>query len=88
MTTGDLASSKRVETQIMQFDGRQWNGYTYAWNAEQTDAELVPASGLEKAYLLKDPSVQGRCAPPSLALSIAHSVPHVSQRLVRLRARL
>ncbi|XZE19441.1 PQQ-dependent sugar dehydrogenase [Pirellulaceae bacterium SH449] len=36
---------RRLETQILHYDGRLWNGYSYAWNNEQTDAELVPAQG-------------------------------------------
>ena len=31
----------------MHFDGRLWHGYSYLWNADQTDAELAPASGIE-----------------------------------------
>lgn len=34
-----------VETQILHFNGKVWNPYSYAWNADQTDARLVPASG-------------------------------------------
>lgn len=37
---------RRVETQILHFDG-YWNGYTYRWNEAQTDAELVPAEGID-----------------------------------------
>ena len=37
----------RIETQLLHFDGRLWRGYTYLWNAEQTDAELVDAAGAE-----------------------------------------
>ena len=29
------------------YDGIDWNGYSYAWNADQRDAELVPAAGRE-----------------------------------------
>ena len=37
--------AKRVETQILHFDGEDWRGYTYAWRDDQTDADLVPADG-------------------------------------------
>ena len=37
---------KRVETQLLHFDG-YWNGYTYRWNEADTDADLVPAAGLD-----------------------------------------
>lgn len=38
---------RRVETQLLHFDGRTWRGYSYAWNSKQTDAELVDAAGRE-----------------------------------------
>lgn len=36
---------RRIETQILHFDGRFWRGYSYAWNDQQTDAVLVDAPG-------------------------------------------
>lgn len=39
--------ARRVETQILHFDGVDWHPYTFAWRDDQTDAELVPAEGLE-----------------------------------------
>ncbi|MEM7231021.1 MAG: PQQ-dependent sugar dehydrogenase [Planctomycetota bacterium] len=43
---GGLRESRRqVETQILHYDGRDWHAYSYRWNDEQTDAELVPAEG-------------------------------------------
>lgn len=36
---------RRVETQLMHLSGGEWQFYTYAWNAAQTDAELVPEAG-------------------------------------------
>ncbi|MFO0870464.1 MAG: PQQ-dependent sugar dehydrogenase [Pirellulales bacterium] len=38
---------RRVETQVLHFDGQFWRGYAYAWNAEQTDAELVGPTGAD-----------------------------------------
>jgi len=38
---------RRIETQILHWDGEDWRGYSYAWNADQTDADLVPADGAE-----------------------------------------
>jgi putative heme-binding domain-containing protein len=38
---------RRVETQLLHFDGKSWNAYAYLWNAEQTDADLVEARGRE-----------------------------------------
>jgi len=38
---------RRVETQVLHFDGKSWNAYAYLWNPEQTDADLVEARGRE-----------------------------------------
>ncbi|MEM7601291.1 MAG: PQQ-dependent sugar dehydrogenase, partial [Verrucomicrobiota bacterium] len=34
-----------LETQLLHFDGSAWQGYSYAWNDDQSDAELVEAEG-------------------------------------------
>ena len=39
---------RRLETQLMHYDGMDWRGYTFAWRDDQTDADLVPADGAEK----------------------------------------
>lgn len=36
----------RVETQVLHFDG-YWRGYSYQWNEDQTDANLVGKEGLD-----------------------------------------
>ncbi len=59
MRSGDPASKKRIETQLLHFDGIQWRGYSYAWNDDQTDADLIPAAGSEKPLTISDPSVEG-----------------------------
>lgn len=41
------ATQQRIETQILHFDGETWNGYSYRWNDQSTDAELVAADGAE-----------------------------------------
>lgn len=41
-------AEKPVETQMTHFNGESWNAYSYAWNEQGTDAELVPASGAER----------------------------------------
>jgi putative heme-binding domain-containing protein len=38
---------RKVETQVLHYDGLMWNGYAYAWNEAGTDAALVPAAGGE-----------------------------------------
>jgi putative heme-binding domain-containing protein len=39
---------RRVETQLLHFEGADWRGYTYAWRDDQSDADLVPADGADK----------------------------------------
>jgi putative heme-binding domain-containing protein len=43
------AESRRVETQVLHYDGHDWRPYTFAWRDDQTDADLVPADGAEKS---------------------------------------
>ena len=54
MEAGNPQSRRRLETQILHFDGTDWHAYTYAWNEEQTDATLVPAGGKEQTFTVKD----------------------------------
>ncbi len=54
LTLGQLAPTpaertKPIETQLLHYDGANWNGYSYRWNEAGTDAELVPAEGAEVA---------------------------------------
>ncbi len=39
--------ARKVETQILHYDGQGWAGYAYAWNESQTDAVLAPIDGTE-----------------------------------------
>lgn len=50
---------KKVETQLLHFDGAAWQGYSYRWNDEGTDADLVDADGDVMKLLLKHPSAPG-----------------------------
>ena len=36
---------RKVETQMLHYNGESWGAYSYRWNDDQTDAALVPASG-------------------------------------------
>jgi putative heme-binding domain-containing protein len=38
---------RKLETQVLHFDGQSWNGYSYVWNEAQTDAALAPPEGTE-----------------------------------------
>jgi putative heme-binding domain-containing protein len=39
---------RRMETQLLHFDGVDWRPYTFAWRPDQSDADLIPADGAEK----------------------------------------
>ncbi|MCC6235199.1 MAG: PQQ-dependent sugar dehydrogenase, partial [Verrucomicrobiales bacterium] len=53
------AAPRRVETQMLHFDGQTWNAYTYRWNEAQTDAELIPAEGARDRFTVDDPQGPG-----------------------------
>ncbi len=50
MLEGDNVVDRRIETRIMVKVDKEWFGYSYAWNKEQSDAELVPAEGAKRSY--------------------------------------
>lgn len=45
---GEAAAVRKVETQVLHFDGEAWNAYSYRWNDAGTDADLVGAAGDER----------------------------------------
>jgi mono/diheme cytochrome c family protein len=47
---------KRVETRLLVRQQGEWNGYSYRWNAAQTDAELVQGAGDSQEFEVADPS--------------------------------
>jgi len=54
---GNAASRRWIETRFLTKQQNEWIGYTYAWNDEQTDAELVEAPGLDRTYVVRDAAV-------------------------------
>ncbi|HEU0011577.1 MAG TPA: PQQ-dependent sugar dehydrogenase, partial [Verrucomicrobiae bacterium] len=56
---GKPATARRIETQMLHFDGQAWNGYTYRWNTAQTDADLVPDGGTNDTFTMTDASAPG-----------------------------
>jgi uncharacterized repeat protein (TIGR03806 family) len=61
-------SRRRLETRILHFEqlagteevGDQvWRGYTYVWNDDQTDAELLDAQGADRELTIRDPAAPG-----------------------------
>lgn len=43
---------RRVETRIMLLEQKEWAGYSYAWNEDQTDADLVEKTGRDVDYVV------------------------------------
>ena len=56
---GKPRSARRIETQILHFDGLTWHGYTYRWNEAQTDATLVENAGADRALGISDAQAPG-----------------------------
>lgn len=46
--------NKKIETQIVLFDGLNWDPYTYRWLPDQSDATLVPATGDRREMVIPD----------------------------------
>lgn len=40
-------AGRRLETQLLHYDGLDWQPYTYVWRPDQSDGDLVPADGGE-----------------------------------------
>ncbi len=59
LESGNPLTSRRIETQILHFDGIEWMPYTYQWNDEQSDALLVAAAGTEQAFDIADSTLRG-----------------------------
>jgi putative heme-binding domain-containing protein len=56
---GDAASRRRVESQILHYDGLDWQTYTYEWLDDQSDAILIEATGKERTFPIEDASAPG-----------------------------
>ena len=54
MTHGDPSSSLRIETQILHREDGAWRPYTYLWNEDQADAELVAMAGATRSLRILD----------------------------------
>ncbi len=62
MERGNPNSKKRLETRLLHFQyfggndeigDQYWRGYTYVWNDDQTDAELLDAAGKDLTLSIK-----------------------------------
>jgi mono/diheme cytochrome c family protein len=52
MEPGNPKSAKWIETRVLLFEQNEWAGYTYRWNDEQTEAELLPSTGDDRELVL------------------------------------
>ena len=86
MVQGDPKSRKRIETQTLHFDGREWQAYTYEWNDAQTDATLVDKTGKSRTFQVTDPQSPGVKTDSTLDVRVADGVHSVSQSVVRIHA--
>lgn len=59
LESGNPDSAVKIETQLLHFDGVDWRPYSYRWNDDQTDAELVGAAGTKKSIRIKDTTAPG-----------------------------
>jgi uncharacterized repeat protein (TIGR03806 family) len=56
---GNPASRRRLETRLLHLEEDHWRGYTYVWNDDQTDAELLGRGSLEREFTIRDPQAPG-----------------------------
>ncbi len=59
MEKGQPSSKRRIETQMLHFDGLQWGAYSYRWNDAGTDADLVGPKGDERPLEVRDAAAPG-----------------------------
>jgi uncharacterized repeat protein (TIGR03806 family) len=55
----DKISERRIETRLLTKQHSQWRGYCYEWNSQQTEADLVPVSGVDRDFLVADARARG-----------------------------
>jgi mono/diheme cytochrome c family protein len=52
-TEGDAATRRWIETRFMVRQQGEWAGYSYEWNDDQTDAELVADAGKDRDFQVR-----------------------------------
>jgi putative heme-binding domain-containing protein len=88
---------RRIETQVLHYDGLDWHAYSYRWNEEQTDASLVDAAGDEQTFEIKDESLPNgrrkqawrfharseclRCHNPWMNYALAFTAPQLNREV-------
>jgi uncharacterized repeat protein (TIGR03806 family) len=56
---GRPESQRWIETRLLTRQQGEWVGYSYLWNDEQTDAELVGRSGRDIEFAIRDAAAEG-----------------------------
>ena len=56
---GRPGARQNVETQLLHYELGSWRPYTYAWNADGTDAELIGSAGEDRTVRVPDPHRPG-----------------------------
>jgi putative heme-binding domain-containing protein len=59
LETGNRASRRRIETQVLHRQGDVFNAYNYIWNDEQTDAVLGDGGGMDRQFTIIDSASSG-----------------------------
>ena len=59
MDLADPQTARRIETQMLHWDGQEWFPYTYRWNESQSDAELVAKNGASTQFAVQDKNAPG-----------------------------
>ncbi|MFO0905935.1 MAG: PQQ-dependent sugar dehydrogenase [Pirellulales bacterium] len=54
LEAGRPESRRRIETQLLHFDGADWRAYSFRWRDDQSDADLVPSAGDERVLRVRD----------------------------------
>jgi putative heme-binding domain-containing protein len=66
---------RRIETQLLHFNGTRWNAYAYAWNDAQTDADLVDAAGVTKTLTIAGRERRWNVLPRAACLTCHNNWP-------------
>ena len=56
---GQPETRRWIETRLMVRQQSEWVGYSYRWNEEQTDAELLDSGSVDVEFEIQDPAVEG-----------------------------
>jgi putative heme-binding domain-containing protein len=97
MEHGRPETLRRLETQILHYDGLDWHAYSYRWNEAQSDAALVAADGDEATLDIRDAGAPGgrrqqtwrfhsrteclRCHNPWVNFALAFTAPQLNRNL-------